>query len=99
MSRRVREIGIRKALGARPTSLVQMVLREGMVLTLIGGVIGGALALGAGQAVSSVLFVSPFDIASFALAFGVLATVALIAHVVPARRAAVVDPMIALRSE
>jgi predicted permease len=99
VSRRVRELGIRKALGARPARLVQMVVREGMVLTAVGGVIGAALAAAASQALSSVLFVSAFDVVSFAASFGVLAMVALLAHVVPARRAAVVDPMIALRSE
>jgi len=98
VSRRVREIGIRKALGARPGQLLGMVLGEGMVLVMIGGVVGVALAAAAAQVLSSVLFVGPFDTVSFAVAFGVLAFVALLANAVPARRAARVDPMVALRS-
>ena len=99
VSRRVREIGIRKALGARQTQLVGMVLGEGMLLVAIGGVIGAGLAAAAARLMSSVLFVGPFDLASFGIAFAVLALVALIANAVPARRAARVDPMIALREE
>jgi len=98
VSRRVREIGIRKALGARPGQLIGMVLGEGMVLVAIGGVIGIAFAGALARVLSSVLFVGPFDVVSFAIAFAVLAFVALLANVVPARRAARVDPMVALRS-
>ena len=98
VSRRVREIGIRKALGARPGQLVGMVLGEGMVLVAIGGIIGVAFAAALARLLSSVLFVGPFDAVSFAIAFGVLAFVALLANAVPARRAARVDPMVALRS-
>jgi predicted permease len=99
VSRRVREIGIRKALGAQSGTLVNMVLGEGMVLVAIGGAIGAVLAaLGAGV-LSSVLFVPPFDVISFGTAFGVLAAVAFVANVVPARRAARIDPVIALRSD
>lgn len=97
VSRRVREIGIRKALGARPSQLVGMVLSEGMLLVGIGGVVGALMAAGAARVLSSVLFVQPFDVASFAIAFLVLASVALLANAVPARRAARVDPMVALR--
>jgi ABC-type antimicrobial peptide transport system permease subunit len=99
VSRRTREIGIRKALGAAPTALVGMVLSEGMLLVGIGGVAGAALAAVAARALSSVLYVAPFDALSFAVAFSVLAIVALAANWMPARRAANVDPMIALRQE
>jgi predicted permease len=99
VSRRVREIGIRKALGAQPSQLIGMVLGEGMTLVAVGGVIGALLAAGAAQVLSSVLYVGPFDAVSFGLAFGVLAAVALAANAIPARRAARVDPMIALRQE
>ncbi|HEU4993835.1 MAG TPA: ABC transporter permease [Gemmatimonadaceae bacterium] len=99
VSRRVREIGIRKALGARGGMLVGMVLGEGMRLVAIGGVVGAVLAALGARVLSSALFVQPFDVASFGLAFGVLAAVALVANVVPARRAARVDPVIALRQE
>src|SRR5678815_4616392 len=96
VSRRVREIGIRRALGARRSELVAMVLREGMVLVAVGGGIGVALAAVGARALSSVLFVGPFDIASFGMSLGVLGAVALVANAVPARRAARVDPMVAL---
>ena len=98
VSRRVREIGIRKALGARPGQLLAMVIGEGMVLVAVGGVIGASLAAAAARVLSSVLFVGPFDAVSFAIAFGVMALVALVANAVPARRAARVDPMVALRA-
>jgi ABC-type antimicrobial peptide transport system permease subunit len=98
VSRRVKEIGIRKSLGARPAQLVRMVLGEGMLLVAVGGVIGAGLAAAAARVLSSALFVGPFDTVSFALAFFVLALVALLANALPARRAARVDPMVALRS-
>jgi hypothetical protein len=99
VSRRVREIGIRKALGARSGEIVTMVLREGMVLVAIGGIVGAALAALASQALSGVLFVGPFDIASFLMAFLVLASVAALANAVPALRASRVDAMTALRHD
>jgi predicted permease len=97
VSRRVREIGIRKALGAQSGQLVAMVLSEGMVLVAIGGVVGALMAAGLARVLSSVLFVGPFDVVSFAMAFGVLAVVSLIANALPARRAARIDPMVAFR--
>ena len=99
VTRRTREIGIRKALGARPAQLVGMVMREGMLLVGFGGLIGVVLAAGAAQVLSSVLYVSAFDAVSFGIAFGVLALVALAANAIPARRASRVDPIIALRQE
>jgi ABC-type antimicrobial peptide transport system permease subunit len=76
-----------------------MVLGEGMSLVAAGGVIGAALGALAARVLSSVLFVPPFDAISFGVAFGVLAAVALVANLVPARRAASVDPVVALRQE
>jgi ABC-type antimicrobial peptide transport system permease subunit len=99
VSRRVKEIGIRKALGAGSSAVMAMVLGEGMVLVAIGGVIGATLAALGGRALSGVLFVGPFDVLSFAMAFGVLAVVAMVANGVPAWRAARVDPLVAIRSE
>src|SRR5687768_14514624 len=99
VSRRVREIGIRKALGADSREVVGMVMREGMVLVVVGGVVGAALAAMASRALSSVLFVGPFDILSFVMAFGVLAAVAALANAVPAWRASRVDAMVALRHD
>lgn len=97
VSRRVPEIGVRKALGAEPRQLVLMVLREGMTLVLIGGVLGAALSAAAAQALSSVLFVGTLDLLSFGAAFLVLAVVALLANAIPAARAARVDAMVAMR--
>ena len=97
VSRRVREIGIRKALGAQSGQLVGMVLSEGMVLVAIGGAVGAVMAALLAHVLSSVLFVGPFDVVSFAMAFGVLAVVSLMANALPARRAARIDPMVAFR--
>jgi predicted permease len=99
VSRRLREIGIRKALGAETSKVVSMVLRQGMVVVGIGALIGVGLAAIGAQALSSVLFVSAFDPLSFALACGVLALVGLLANWIPARRASRVDPIIAVKSE
>jgi ABC-type antimicrobial peptide transport system permease subunit len=76
-----------------------MVMREGMVLVAIGGVVGAGLAAFAGQALSGVLYVGAFDVLSFAMAFAVLVSVAALANAVPAWRASRVDPMIALRHD
>jgi predicted permease len=99
VSRRVREIGIRKALGAESREVVGMVMREGMVLVAIGGAIGAVLAAVAGRALSGALYVGAFDALSFTMAFVVLAAAAVLANVVPAWRASRVDPMIALRHD
>src|SRR5688500_19280879 len=85
VSRRVREIGIRKALGARPNQLLGMVLGEGMVLVAIGGVIGALLAGAAARVLSSVLFVGPFDVVGFAIAVGLFAMVAFLVFAVAVR--------------
>ena len=99
VSRRVREMGIRKALGAEHGSVVALVLRRGMILVAVGGVIGAVLAGLGARVMSSVLFVDAFDPVSFVVAFVVLGGVAVLANWVPARRAARVDPMVALRGE
>jgi predicted permease len=99
VSRRVREIGIRKAFGAESGEVVGMVMKEGMILVVIGGVVGAGLAALASQALSSVLFVGPFDVLAFAMAFTVLLAVAAFANAVPAWRASRVDAMIALRHD
>ena len=100
VARRTREIGIRMALGARPGEVVRMILREGLVMTLSGVGLGFLLALGIGRALSSMLYqVSPADPIAFTLAPCVLLAAALLACWLPARRAAKVDPMVALRYE
>jgi len=99
VSRRTREIGIRIALGAESGNVLKLVLRQGMTLVMVGGVVGAALAAAAGQLLSSVLFVSPVDPMAFAMALAILLAVAAFANWVPARRASRVDPMVALRGE
>jgi cell division protein FtsX len=99
LSRRVREIGVRKALGAETNRVVGLVLRQGMVLVGIGGVVGAVLAGLSARFLSSVLFVGSFDPVSFLGAFAVLAAVAALANWIPAHRASQVDPMVALRGE
>jgi predicted permease len=100
VARRTREIGIRIALGAKPGEVVRMILREGLVMTLSGVALGFLLALGVGRLFSSMLYqVSPVDPVVFTLAPCVLLSAALVACWLPARRAASIEPMQALRSE
>jgi putative ABC transport system permease protein len=100
VARRTREIGIRMALGGRCGDMLRLVLRQGVTLTAVGLGIGllGSLALMRG--LSSQLYeVSPADPLTFAAVSTLLLIVALLACYFPARRAAKVDPMIALRCE
>jgi len=98
--RRTREIGIRTALGAEPGTVLRMILREGLLMTLGGAALGFLLALGIGRVLSGMLYqVSPVDPVAFTLAPAMLVATALLACWLPARRAAKVDPMVALRNE
>jgi len=100
MAQRTREIGIRMALGARREDVVLMVFREGLRLALIGIVLGCGAALISSRLVASLLFdVKPFDALSFVGGSTVLVLTALLATLIPARRAASVDPVVALRYE
>jgi predicted permease len=100
VSQRTREIGIRIALGARPGAVLRMVLRQGLILTLLGVGIGLAASLGATRLLASQLFdVTPTDPVTFVVASILLLMVALLACLVPARRATNVDPLIAIRQE
>jgi predicted permease len=98
--RRVQEIGIRLALGAGISDVLRMVIFEGMRPTLLGVTIGAAGALALGQVMSSLIYgVKPSDPITFLAVAAVLAMVALLASIIPAYRAARVDPMVALRYE
>ena len=100
VSQRTREIGLRMALGAAPGSVRAMVLRQVAWMTLIGGVIGLAGAVGVGYSAGSILFeLKAWDPAVLAISAVLLTIVALGAGLVPAHRASRVDPMIALRYE
>ncbi|MFY9530570.1 MAG: ABC transporter permease [Candidatus Acidiferrales bacterium] len=100
VSQRVREIGIRIALGAQPSNVLRMVLRQGLLLALLGVGIGLAGALALTGLVKSLLFeVTPSDPLTFGGVAFVLIAAAAIASYLPARRAAAVDPIEALRCE
>ena len=98
--RRTNEIGIRMALGADRPEVVRMMLREAGIFLGVGVGIGTVLALAAGKAAASLLFnLRPYDPPTLAVAIGALALVGLAASLVPALRAARMDPVTALRDE
>ena len=100
VGQRTREIGVRVALGARSTDVSGMVMRQSMVVTGAGAVLGLVGALGLTRLMEAVLFeVSATDPATFVIAPVVLVSVSLLATWLPARRAARVNPMEALRAE
>lgn len=97
---RTNEIGIRMALGARASNVIGLVLREGMIMTLIGLALGLAGALALSRLLTTLLYgVSPRDPFTFAGVSIVLLLVALVACLIPAMRATKVDPLVALRAE
>ena len=100
VTQRIQEIGIRMALGARSEDVSRLVIGEGMMLAGIGIAIGVLGALGLTRFLSTLLFgVKPTDLLTFVAVSAALAIAALLAAWLPARRAARVDPMIALRYE
>ncbi len=99
-SQRTHEIGIRMALGAQRRDVVGLVLRETMILVIIGVIIGLSAALGATRLIASLLYgLKSNDPLTIALASLLLLMVAALAGYLPARKAARVDPMVALRHE
>jgi ABC-type antimicrobial peptide transport system permease subunit len=100
VTRQTTEIGIRMALGAQARSVQWLVLRETLLLVLIGVAIGLPVALASTRLISSQLFgLTPFDPITIAMATLLLIAVAAFAGYLPARRASRVDPMVALRYE
>jgi len=100
VGRRTREIGIRTALGAQRRHIASIVVRRGIVLVVAGALGGCIAALAVTRLLTSLLYdVKPADPLTFALTAGLLLLVGIMACLLPARRAATVDPMQALRSE
>jgi predicted permease len=100
VARRTREIGIRMALGAPPARVLGLVMRQGMAVAAAGAAGGAVLAFGAARAVSGALYgISPIDPVAWGGALAVLFGVSALANLIPARRAATVDPSVALRAD
>jgi ABC-type antimicrobial peptide transport system permease subunit len=100
VSQRTREIGIRSALGAEPRQLKRMILRHGLALAAVGMIVGLGVAAVLGRSMSSLLFgISPMDPAAYVAALGIILAAAALASYLPARRAAMIDPMETLRAE
>jgi ABC-type antimicrobial peptide transport system permease subunit len=100
VEQRVRDFGVRRALGATTRDVLGVVMGGAAPMIAIGAVIGLALSLAAGRLLASLLFgVRPLDLATFATVALVLAVTAAVAVVGPAWRAARVDPAVALRAD
>jgi len=100
VNQRTHEIGVRMALGAQIADVLKLVLTRAMVLAVIGVVVGFAGAIAMTRYLSTLLYgVKPIDVMTFALVALGLVLVALVASLIPARRAAKVDPLVALRYE
>ena len=100
VTQRTKEIGIRMALGSTPRSVFDLVAKEGLALVVTGFAVGGLGALAIRKSIEAQLYnVRPTDPAVIAATAGVLAAVALVACVIPARRATRIDPVVALNQE
>jgi ABC-type antimicrobial peptide transport system permease subunit len=100
VARRTKEIGVRMAVGAQRGSILQMVLREAFTLVAIGLATGIAFSLAGAKLLQSLVFgLSPRDPLTLALASAILLVTGLLAALIPARRAAAIEPMQALRTE
>jgi putative ABC transport system permease protein len=100
VSQQTHYIGVRMALGATPGKIVKMVLKQGLLLALLGVGLGVIAALGLMRLLSTLLFnVATYDVGTFSIVATALFAVALLACYLPARRATKVDPLVALRYE
>jgi ABC-type antimicrobial peptide transport system permease subunit len=100
VAQRTREIGIRMALGAQRADMLKMILRQSLVLVFVGIAIGVAAALGATRLMATLLYgVRASDLSTYITVVFLLGSSALVASLIPARRAMKVDPMVALRYE
>ena len=100
MRRRVREVGLRMALGASSRQVLTRVIREGLTLTAIGLAVGFLLSLGAGAILGAALYgITATDPVTYAGVFALLSAASLLACYLPARQAARINPMTALRVE
>jgi ABC-type antimicrobial peptide transport system permease subunit len=98
VGQRSREIGLRVALGAGPTDILKMIVTKGLLLASVGIVVGVFLSALTASAIGTLLYgVRPRDPAVFSVVPALLFAVAILASYIPARRAARVDPIIALR--
>jgi predicted permease len=99
VSRRIREFGVRMAIGASPADVLRLVLRESLAITIVGLTIGLGLAMLLGWGLRVAIYqISPLDPVALGTATGILAIASLAASIIPARRAANVLPMTALRN-
>jgi ABC-type antimicrobial peptide transport system permease subunit len=97
---RHRDLGIRIAIGASPRAVMRTILGEGTIVTLLGSVAGIAMAVALGRVMATSLYgISPFDPEVLAMALLLTVAVSVLATWIPARRAAAIDPVIALRAD